>query len=68
MLFPILYYAVRPDCELQTTLGQLVKGTFAFYLVVRYYRNYFEIQAKIIQKIEEYRDKLKAIKIGEINA
>jgi len=68
MLFPILYYAVRPDCELQTTLGQLVKGTFAFYLVVRYYRNYFEIQAKIIQKIEEYRDKLKAIQIGEINA
>ncbi len=50
LLFPILYYAVRPDCELQTTLGQLVKGTFAFFLVVRYYKNYFRVKIKSINQ------------------
>jgi hypothetical protein len=53
MLFPILYYAVRPDCELQTTLGHIVKGTFAYFLVVRYYRNYFKVKLKaIIQSLD----------------
>jgi hypothetical protein len=54
LIFPILYYAVRPDCELQTTLGQLVKGTFTFFLVVRYYKNYFKVKIKsIIQTVAD---------------
>ncbi len=53
LLFPILYYAVRPDCELQTTLGQLVKGTFTFWLVVRYYKDYFMKKERLMQKIEQ---------------
>jgi hypothetical protein len=52
MLFPILYYGVRPDCELQVTLGQLIKGTFTFWLVTRFYKNYFAKQTKIMQRIE----------------
>lgn len=58
-LFPILYYAVRPDCELQTTLGQLVKSTFTFWLVVKYYKSYFEKQAKVLQRIEDLLAKKK---------
>lgn len=52
LLFPILYYAVRPDCELQTTLGQLIKGAFCFWLVVRYYKGYFISREKVLRKIE----------------
>lgn len=52
MIFPILYYGVRPDCELQLTLGQLFKGTFIFWLIRTYYKSYFEKQTKILQKIE----------------
>lgn len=58
MLFPVLYYAVRPDCELQTTLGHLVKGTFTYWLVVRYYASYFKAQTKVLQKIEEFKNAL----------
>ncbi|MCX6208482.1 MAG: hypothetical protein NTZ59_02985, partial [Bacteroidetes bacterium] len=53
LLFPILYYAVRPDCELQTTLGELVKGTFAFWLVVRYYKAVIISKEKALLKIEQ---------------
>lgn len=52
LLFPILYYAVRPDCELQTTLGQLIKGAFCFWLIVRYYKGYFISREKVLRKIE----------------
>ena len=53
LLFPILYYAVRPDCELQTTLGQLIKGTFAYWLVVRYYKGLFISREKVLLKLEQ---------------
>jgi hypothetical protein len=64
LLFPLLYYAVRPDCELQTTLGQLVKGTFTFWLVVRYYNKYFRNQARILKRIEEFQNRILARKLG----
>jgi hypothetical protein len=57
MLFPILYYAVRPDCELQTTLGHIVKGTFAYFLVVRYYKNYFKVKLKAINQSLEVENR-----------
>jgi hypothetical protein len=34
MVLPLLNYAVRPDCELQTTLNHLTKGLFLFGILV----------------------------------
>jgi hypothetical protein len=35
LLLPILNYAVRPDCELQTTVNHLVKSVFVFGVLVK---------------------------------
>jgi len=43
-IFPILNYAVRPDCELQTILGHMVKSVLIFSLLVFYYKKVFEIK------------------------
>jgi hypothetical protein len=51
-IFPILNYAVRPDCELQTILGHLVKSTLVFGLLVAYYRRYFEREIEISQRLQ----------------
>lgn len=40
-IFPILNYAVRPDCETQTTIGHLVKSLIVFGLTMTFYRKYF---------------------------
>ncbi len=34
MLLPLLNYAIRPDCELQTTINHLVKGLLVFGIFV----------------------------------
>lgn len=34
MMLPILNYAVRPDCELQTTINHVVKGLIVFGILV----------------------------------
>jgi hypothetical protein len=34
LVLPLLNYAIRPDCELQTTINHLVKGLFLFGLIV----------------------------------
>lgn len=62
LLFPILYYAVRPDCELQTTLGQLIKGALCFWLIVRYYKGYFIAREKVLRKIQDLADAKKNAK------
>jgi hypothetical protein len=49
-IFPILNYAVRPDCETQTLLGHLLKSAFAFGLMIVYYRRYFQRQMTILPK------------------
>jgi hypothetical protein len=51
-IFPILNYAVRPDCELQTILGHLVKATLVFGLIMLYYRRYFERELEISRPIQ----------------
>jgi hypothetical protein len=51
-IFPILNYAVRPDCELQTILGHLVKSTIVFGLIMTYYRRYFEREIEISQRLQ----------------
>jgi hypothetical protein len=41
MIFPLLNYAVRPDCELQTTINHLAKGILLYGLIVWYTKNKF---------------------------
>jgi len=48
-LFPILVYAIRPDCELQTILGHIVKSLLVYGLLVTYYKKYFKKQIQILQ-------------------
>jgi hypothetical protein len=49
-LFPILNYAVRPDCETQTTINHLVKSMFIYWLLVVAYRRYFSQKLVILKK------------------
>ena len=49
-LFPILNYAVRPDCETQTTINHLVKSMFIYWLLVVAYRRYFSQKLMILKK------------------
>jgi hypothetical protein len=37
----IFYYPIRPDCELQTILGHLVKAVFLILLMIYFWRNTF---------------------------
>ena len=34
----VFYYPIRPDCELQTSLGHLVKSCFLIYLLVLFWK------------------------------
>ena len=43
LLLPLLNYAVRPDCELQTTINQLAKGVFVFGILVYITKNRFTL-------------------------
>ena len=40
-IFPILSYAVRPDCELQTTINHITKGILLYGLIVWYTKKKF---------------------------
>lgn len=41
LIFPLLNYAIRPDCELQTTINHLSKGILLYGLIVWYTKNKF---------------------------
>jgi hypothetical protein len=43
LLLPILNYAIRPDCELQTTINHIVKSIIVFGLLVTYTKFRFTI-------------------------
>jgi len=47
-MLPILHYAVRPDCELQTVLGHLVKGLLIFGVLMLLYKRYFHKQINVL--------------------
>lgn len=34
----VFYYPIRPDCELQTSLGHLVKASFLIYMMLLFWR------------------------------
>jgi len=40
----VFYYPIRPDCELQTILGHLVKSSFLIYIIFLFWRKYFKVQ------------------------
>lgn len=48
-IFPILNYAIRPDCETQTIMGHIVKSLFVFGLLMWYYKGYFNRRSRMMQ-------------------
>lgn len=50
LLLPILNYAVRPDCELQTTINHLTKSIVVFGALVYFTRNRFTLESKDNQR------------------
>lgn len=44
LLLPILNYAVRPDCELQTTINHIVKSIFLFGVLVFFTKKKFTLE------------------------
>ena len=49
MVLPLLNYAIRPDCELQTTINHLVKGLIVFGILVTLTKFNFVINAGTIK-------------------
>ena len=52
-MFPILNYAVRPDCEVQTILGHIVKSLMVYSIVVWYYKSNFKRNYAILRRLKE---------------
>lgn len=45
LLLPMLNYAVRPDCELQTTINHLAKSIVVFGALVYFTKNRFTLDS-----------------------
>lgn len=60
--FPVLlvftalafYYPIRPDCELQTILGHLVKSCFLIFVIFFFWNRYFRVKSKEVWKRFSY--------------
>lgn len=52
-VFPILNYAVRPDCETPTVIGHILKGLIVFGIMMTIYRKYFARKLFLLRKQEE---------------
>lgn len=50
LLLPMLNYAVRPDCELQTTINHLAKSIVVFGALVYFTRNRFTLETQENQR------------------
>jgi hypothetical protein len=50
LLLPMLNYAVRPDCELQTTINHLVKSIMVLGVFVYFTKNRFTLDSTINQR------------------
>ncbi len=46
----VFYYPIRPDCELQTILGHLVKSCFLIFVIFLVWKNYFKLSTPIAEK------------------
>jgi hypothetical protein len=47
----VFYYPIRPDCELQTSLGHLVKSCFLIYMIILFWK-------KDLSKIQHTKEKM----------
>jgi hypothetical protein len=52
MVLPILNYAVRPDCELQTTINHMVKGLIVFGILVSLTKFNFVLGGVVSAKVK----------------
>jgi hypothetical protein len=50
LLLPLLNYAVRPDCEMQTTINHLFKGIFLYSFLVYLTRKRFTLDSQENQR------------------
>lgn len=68
MLLPILHYAVRPDCELQTIVNHLSKSIFVFGVLVFFSRYQFKLDTfEAKQKLNIIQDMKKLDGDGVVN-
>lgn len=44
----VFYYPIRPDCELQTSLGHLVKSCFLIFVLLKVWKTIFKVNGKKI--------------------
>lgn len=47
----VFYYPIRPDCELQTALGHLVKSSFLLFVMIQVWKFAFYVRPSIKQSI-----------------
>jgi hypothetical protein len=52
MVLPLLNYAIRPDCELQTTINHLVKGLIVFGILVTLTKFNFVVSGRSSAKVK----------------
>jgi hypothetical protein len=52
MVLPLLNYAIRPDCELQTTINHLVKGLIVFGILVTLTKFNFVMSGRSSAKVK----------------
>jgi hypothetical protein len=56
----VFYYPIRPDCELQTSLGHLVKSCFLIYMMLLFWK-------KDLSKVQNKKQKISNVKISTVN-
>lgn len=50
----IFYYPIRPDCELQTILGHLVKSCFLVYVLFTFRKDIFRINSTVMRTPDKF--------------
>lgn len=50
----VFYYPIRPDCELQTIMGHLVKSCFLIFILVSLWKKYFILHTESLWKKYSY--------------
>ena len=56
----VFYYPIRPDCELQTSLGHLVKSCFLIYVMLMFWK-------KDLSKVQNRKQKIPVIQVSTVN-
>jgi hypothetical protein len=59
LLLPMLNYAVRPDCELQTTINHLTKSIIVFGTLVYFTKNRFSLDSRESKRKSLHLDLMK---------